>query len=167
MSTWLQQLDASQALAGSAIPIGEVLRLFGHAIGVGGVLSVLTWAAGRKFNGGNGDLVLSSASVVFLCLGMTAVMILVNDNLARAFAIGAAIALVRFRVKVAGKFLGVGLLYGVLTGMACGVGRTDVAWLVTGCFGLLLLGALAARRSGRPTSTDSTNRQTSGGKEAS
>ena len=68
-------------------------------------------------------MVLGSANVLFLCFGMTGIMILVNNNLARAFAIGAAIAVIRFRIKFDGKGLGSSLFFGVLVGMACGVGQ--------------------------------------------
>ncbi len=73
-------------------------------------------------------------------------MILVNDSLARAFAIGAAIALVRFRIKVAGKFLSAALFYGVLAGMACGVSRVDLAWLLTVVFCVSLFAVFQLRR---------------------
>lgn len=142
------------AFSGSAhrpgsLPFLQAASLCLNAILIGSMLSVITGWINHRFNGKSkaieNDALVAASSVVFLCVGMSVVMILVEDNLARAFAIGAAVALVRFRVKMAGKFLGIAMLYGVLTGMACGVGRTDIAWALAGVF-LGLLGALLAVR---------------------
>lgn len=83
------------------------------------------------------ELVMSSSNVLFLCFGMTGIMILVNNNLARAFAIGAAIAVIRFRVKFDDKGLGSTLFFGVLVGMACGVGQVQTALVITTTYGIL------------------------------
>jgi hypothetical protein len=71
--------------------------------------------------------ILNASNVLFLCFGMAGIMILVNNNLARAFAIGAAIALVRFKIKLDSYGLGVTLFFGVVVGMACGVGQGETA----------------------------------------
>lgn len=81
------------------------------------------------------ELLLGSANVLFLCFGMTGIMILVNNNLARAFAIGAAIAVVRFRIKFNSQ--GSMLFFGVLVGMACGVGQIETAVGITVAYGIL------------------------------
>ena len=83
------------------------------------------------------ELILGCSNVLFLCFGMTGIMILVNNNLARAFAIGAAIAVVRFRVKFDSHGFAKSLFFGVLVGMACGVGQLETAWLLTFAFVLL------------------------------
>jgi hypothetical protein len=83
------------------------------------------------------ELILGSANVLFLCFGMTGIMILVNNNLARAFAIGAAIAVVRFRIKFDSHGLGSTLFFGVLVGMACGVGQILTATVITAAYGIL------------------------------
>ncbi len=85
------------------------------------------------------ELILASANVLFLCFGMTGIMILVNNNLARAFAIGAAIAVVRFRIKFDSQGLGSTLFFGVLVGMACGVGQPLTALILTVAYGILQL----------------------------
>lgn len=85
------------------------------------------------------ELILGSANVLFLCFGMTGIMILVNNNLARAFAIGAAIAVVRFRIKFDSQGLASTLFFGVLVGMACGVGQLLTATIITGAYGVLQL----------------------------
>jgi hypothetical protein len=73
------------------------------------------------------ELILSAANVMFLCFGVTAVMILVNNDLARAFAIGAAIALVRFKIKMTDGS-SPGLFFAVVIGMACGVDQVPMGW---------------------------------------
>jgi hypothetical protein len=78
-----------------------------------------------------------SSNVLYLCVGMTSVMLLVNNNLARAFAIGAAIALVRFRIKVDSKNFGMCLFFGVVVGMACGVDQVPLAYALVGVFGMM------------------------------
>ena len=132
----------------------RMMQLLLHSIGAGTALMLITvWGSSRvaaRFQdpeehapGGPAEIVLSSANVLFLCFGMTGVMLLVNNNLARAFAIGAAIALVRFRIKVTSKTLSMALFYGVLTGMACGVDRVELAWGIAGVFGILQVLVLA------------------------
>jgi hypothetical protein len=83
------------------------------------------------------DLIMGSANVLFLCFGMTGIMILVANNLARAFAIGAAIAIVRFRIKFDSNGLGSTFLFGILVGMACGVGQILTAVGITFAYGML------------------------------
>lgn len=159
MNGILQELGARGATPIVEMPVRQAIVLFGNSVTLGLILMLLTWwvnahldatrpespASGAKPRSEDLDGVMSASNVLFMCLGMTAVMILVNNNLARAFAIGAAIALVRFRIKMEGKFLGTSLFYGVLVGMACGVDRVDVAWGVSGLFAALLLLVLALR----------------------
>jgi hypothetical protein len=76
-------------------------------------------------------LFLGSANLIFLCVGLTGFMLLLNNNLVRAFAIAAAIALVRFRVKLDQKSLNATLLFGILAGMACGLHEVMLAWALT------------------------------------
>jgi hypothetical protein len=148
MGGFMSYLSA-QAAQPAAHSLSDGFSLLIHASLVGIFLMLLTWwvssrlGEGRK-QGGR-DILITSSNVLLLCVGMAAVMILVADNLARAFAIGAAIALVRFRIKMAGRFIGIALFYGVLTGMACGVSRVDIAWEVALIFAVLLNGVLALR----------------------
>jgi hypothetical protein len=120
------------------------LLLLGHAVVLGIVIALLCRSVGRRL--GEADNVVGASGALFLCVGMAGVMILVADSLARAFAIGGAVALVRFRVKMAGRFQSFAFLYGVIAGMACGVGRIDVAWALTAIFGVLLEGVLRVRK---------------------
>lgn len=81
--------------------------------------------------------VLNASNVLFLCFGMSGIMILVNNNLARAFAIGAAIALVRFKIKLDSYGLGATLFFAVVVGMACGVGQVETAIAIAGAFSII------------------------------
>ncbi|MEQ1723911.1 MAG: hypothetical protein ABL930_12105 [Pseudobdellovibrio sp.] len=92
------------------------------------------------------ELILNSSNVLFLCFGMTGMMILVNNNLARAFAIGAAISVVRFRIKLDSQGLGATLFFGVLVGMACGVGQLETAAFITIAYGILQLVVVSIMR---------------------
>lgn len=83
------------------------------------------------------DCILNASNVLYMCLGMTGIMILVSDSIARAFAIGAAIAIVRFRIKVDSKSFGMCLFYGVLAGMACGVDHVQLAYIMAALFSAL------------------------------
>lgn len=80
------------------------------------------------------EIILASSNVLFLCFGMAGIMILVNNSLARAFAIAAAIAVVRFRIKFDSQIMAATLFFGVLAGMACGVGQIPIAAFMTFCF---------------------------------
>lgn len=71
--------------------------------------------------------ILNASNVLFLCFGMAGIMILVNNNLARAFAIGAAIALVRFKNCLIHTDLVLHFFLESWLGMACGVGQGETA----------------------------------------
>jgi hypothetical protein len=152
---------------GESINQTRMLVLMGHSLVLGLFLMIVTvWAQSRVFanakpapvapappvapvppgaeqgleaveNETLPEMLLSSANVLYLCFGMTAVMLLVANNIARAFAIGAAIALVRFRIKLNSKALSIALFYGVLTGMACGVDQLNIGYGIALTFGLL------------------------------
>lgn len=80
------------------------------------------------------QMFLGASNLLFLCVGLCGLMLLVNDNLARAFAIAAAIALVRFRIKLDQKSINASLLFAILAGMACGLDATGLAWMSTGIY---------------------------------
>lgn len=90
------------------------------------------------------DIIINSSNVLFICFGMTGMLLLVNNNIARAFAIAAAIALVRFKIKVDSKIMSMSLFYAVLTGMACGVGYSFIGYILVIFFGVLQFIVLSA-----------------------
>ncbi len=87
----------------------------------------------------NLEIFLGAANLLFLCVGLTGIMLLVNNNLARAFAIAAALALTRFRIKLDQKSVNASLLFAILIGMACGLGEQRLAWMSTGIYIVLFI----------------------------
>ena len=123
-----------------------ILFIFANSLAVGIILAFITYfsTALNIEKGSNAGLlrqklILGSANILFLCTGLTGLIILVNNNLARAFAIGAAMALVRFRSKLSQKSLGANFLFGIIAGIACGLNELTVAWVVTGMYFILQL----------------------------
>ena len=89
---------------------------------------------------------LGSSNLLFLCVGLTGIMLLVNNNLVRAFAIISAIALIRFRVNMNQKNLTSSLLFAVMAGMACGVKEIQLAWTFIGVYVILITSVWAISR---------------------
>lgn len=145
-------------------PMETVVALLGHSLVIGTLLMVLaTWIQLSSVGGKKKDAplspsdrfqsaVLQAANVLFVCFGVTGVMILVNNDLARAFAIAAAIAMIRFRVKM-NEGAAAALFFAVVIGMACGVGQLPIAWGVGLVFIViqsgLLLGLRLVKRESR------------------
>lgn len=131
-----------------------VLYYMGHSVLLGVILGLITFAKLsmlKKKRSVLGEpmseldqminLISDCSTIVFLCVGLSGVMILVNNNLARAFAVAAGIALVRMRINVNKEHSGTNLLFGVISGIACGLGELNVAWASTFIY-LLLQSAL-------------------------
>lgn len=127
----------------------ELFKLFLNSFVLGSVLAVFTfitiWSQfqmqeeGHKRDRLKLQTILGASNILFLCVGLTGVMILVANNLARALSIGATMALMRFRVKLGNKNLGSNLLFGIIVGVACGLQEIVVAWMVTGIYLFLQL----------------------------
>ena len=102
-----------------------------------------------------------SGNLLFLCVGLTGTMVLVNNNMVRAFAIGAAIALVRFRIKLDGKSANASLLFAILCGIACGLGGVSLAWTLLGAYVLLavIVGGVIRMLTGAPAPNEAPERQ--------
>src|SRR5918998_1202362 len=81
---------------------------------------------------------------ILLAVVAAALMIVVGDNAARAFGIFAAVSLVRFRTNIRDPKEVTVLLISLAIGLACGVGRWDLA-LVLALFSLLVLWLLEWR----------------------
>jgi hypothetical protein len=150
---------------GTQIPFEIVIFVLAHSMAVGFVQVMATyylskWLKNLKSMGGSGKttagnvqkLILGSANTLFLCVGLTGVMLLINNNLIRAFAIVAAIALVRFRVPLTQRSLNSSLLFGILAGMACGVQELTLAWTITGIYIVLMIGVYLVIRLVSPKS---------------
>lgn len=130
-----------QMRGNTQISLVEILFLFCHSVLLGTFLTIQSFMFAREVDqlgkekaGNLASYVLGASNILFLCVGLTGIMILVDNNLTRALSIGATLALTRFRVKLGQKNLGANLLFGIIIGVACGVGELKVAWLVTGIY---------------------------------
>lgn len=138
----------------ATVSIAASLQALGNSAALGVLLMILTVWVGALTGNVKGatsekplspsDLIAGSANVLFICFGMTGMLLLVNNNIARAFAIAAAIALVRFKIKVDSKVMSMSLFYAVLTGMACGVGHAFIGYVLVLFFGLLQFAVIIA-----------------------
>lgn len=84
---------------------------------------------------------------ILLAIVAAALMIVVGDNAARAFGIFAAVSLVRFRTNIRDPKEITVLLISLAVGLGSGVGRWDLALILTG-FSLLVLWILEYREIG-------------------
>jgi|SaaInlStandDraft_7_1057024.scaffolds.fasta_scaffold220734_2 hypothetical protein len=125
----------------------EHLYMVGNSFLIGIILSFITyWVYSHSLKKTSHDyyskrskLILGASNLLYLTLGLTFVMILVNNNLARAFSIGAAIALVRFRIKLGQKSSASHILFSIIAGMACGLNEVSLAWLLCAIYSLISL----------------------------
>ena len=101
----------------------------------------------------NLEIFLGASNLLFLCVGLTGIMLLVNNNLARAFAIAAALALTRFRIKLDQKSVNASLLFAILIGMACGLGEERLAWMSAGIYIVLFVILFIVVRLLKPRTT--------------
>ena len=120
--------------------------LLGHTFLIGAFLCLITYFSNRHLlkdpkeaSEEKINLILGTMNILYLCMGLSCVMILVNNNLARAFAIGAAIALVRFRIKLGKSSANSNILFSIVCGIACGLNELPLAWLSAGAYLLITL----------------------------
>ncbi len=85
-----------------------------------------------------------SQTQILLAIVAAALMIIVGDNAARAFGIFAAVSLVRFRTNIRDPKEITVLLISLALGLSCGVGRWDLALVLT-LFSLVVLWLLEWR----------------------
>ena len=141
------------------LDLWHVLVLFGHSILLGLALTGVTYLVVRQTEDDGDDedgplspkdrykLFLGASNILFMCVGLTGVMLLVGNNLARAFAIGAALALSRFRVKISKKSTGTHLMFGIIVGIACGLDQLAIAWICSIIYVVLQLALFFAFQS--------------------
>jgi hypothetical protein len=136
----------------------DVLVLFGNSIVLGLMLTWVTYLVVCQVEAEDEDeegpishcdkykLFLGASNILFMCVGLTGVMLLVGNNIARAFAIGAALALSRFRVKISKKSTGTHLMFGIIAGIACGLDQLAIAWVCSVIYVVLQLALYFAFR---------------------
>jgi hypothetical protein len=130
--------------------LAELISLLGSSVILGAILTALTLAVSlpilnaavlgvskEKINKKKFEQIVASMNILFICVGLTSIMILVNNNLARALAIGATLGLIRFRINLNSKLQGSNMLFGIIAGISCGLGEVALGWLVTGVYVVL------------------------------
>ncbi len=137
----LKALIASDNLVQAAsvhIPISDVLL---NTLGAGLVLAVSTYGldfilAKKSAENGSDPMarMISASNQLIMCVGVGGMMLLIEQNIVRAVVLFAALALVRFRVRVSEKSLSASFFFSVIAGMACGMGEMRLAWIFTGVF---------------------------------
>lgn len=123
---------AVPTMPGAGVPGMQLLYAFGAATMLGCLLAVsYRIAAGPGYSK---DI---ARSQIMLAALMAMVMLVVGDNLGRAFGAVGILSVVRFRIKMRNAAEAMTLLGAVITGMAAGVGMFRVA--VVGGFLLAIL----------------------------
>ena len=134
----------SESLQNSPISmsLADIGILFFHSMLAGLLLAASTYYVTNKLGlnqtDKENDSLIGAFNILFLCVGLTGVMILVNNNLIRVFAIVAAIALIRFRVSLSNKGVGASLLFGVMVGMSMGLSELVLGWSIVFVYFVLL-----------------------------
>ncbi len=127
----------------------EILLAMSHSVGTGVVVAFATYFASKKLynlytseeqaSGPDVEMVFGAANLLFLSVGLTGLMLLISNNVVRAFGIIAAIAIVRFRIKLDQKSLNSSLAFAILGGLACGAAEFSLAWSLVGVYIFLLV----------------------------
>ena len=79
-------------------------------------------------------------TLIILCMLISVVMVVIGDNIARAFSLVGALSIIRFRTAIQDpRDIGF-VCYALVVGMAIGVGNPSVAILTTFLIGIIILG---------------------------
>lgn len=81
----------------------------------------------------------SASNLLIICVGVSGMILLIQQSLVRAVVLFAAIAVVRFRVRVSEKSLGAAFFFAVIAGMSSGLGEFNLTWIFTGIFVVITL----------------------------
>jgi len=87
---------------------------------------------------------------ILLCLGGALIWVIVGNNLARAFGLGGALSLIRFRTPVPNPKDTTVVFFSIIIGMAAGLGQYATALIGTGVFGLVMVLLWALNIGRRP-----------------
>ena len=139
--TGLGPLLKNTDVTAGAIPFKVAANVMAHSITLGFILVAVTFVYSKALENLSEEnseklgpkksglqAFIGSCNLLFLSVGLTGIMILINDNLVRAFSIVAALALIRFRIKVDHKKVTTPILFAMLSGMACGAQEISLAW---------------------------------------
>jgi hypothetical protein len=104
---------------GSPLSVEEVVKRLGMSFAFG-CLAVITYRFSVGATRGRGDSI--PATLVLLSVLIALVTAVINDNVARAFSLVGALAIVRFRTVVEDTRDTAFVIYAVVVGMAAGLG---------------------------------------------
>jgi hypothetical protein len=111
---WLTKIVAD----GSTIPLEEMAKRMGAAFAFG-CMAAITYRATVRGKGATGTFM---PTLVLLSVLIALVTIVINDDLARAFSLVGALAIVRFRTVVEDTRDTAFVMYAVAVGMSAGLG---------------------------------------------
>jgi MFS superfamily sulfate permease-like transporter len=125
---------AGNSPPGSHSMLGTVIALVMAAV-LGGLLALIyDWTyTGKRLNRAQ-----FSYTLVLLCLGGALVWLIVADNLARAFGLAGALALIRYRTRMRDPKDTTMVFFAMVVGMACGLHQYFNAVFGTFFIGLVL-----------------------------
>lgn len=130
-----------QTNAAGVLPNIEIVSVIAHTVAAGVVIGsfayVLDYVLSKKSNNTEQDPVqrlINACNLLLVCVGVGGMMLLIEQSLIRAVVLFAAIAVVRFRVRVSEKSLGSSFFFAVIAGMAGGLGEFNLTWLFTSLF---------------------------------
>src|SRR3954447_5689558 len=117
--------DASSAASGSTTWAYDALSIFGRLLLAVGLSSILAFRSRQNVPLFKRSLFVSQTQIL-LAVVAAALMMIVGDNTARAFALFAAVSLVRFRTNIRDPKEITVLLISLALGLAAGVGRWEL-----------------------------------------
>jgi uncharacterized membrane protein YhiD involved in acid resistance len=134
MAEWLNEL-ARPGYGGEGLPLGIVIT--GLLIAL--VLSYLIALVYKHVNREREELYVMMHTLVLLAVTIAAAMMIIGNNLARAFGLVGAVSIIRFRTAVKNSKDMAFVFLAIVIGMACGLGFRLLALVFTVFVGLLLL----------------------------
>jgi uncharacterized membrane protein YhiD involved in acid resistance len=133
---FFQQSHAADAANGQVLSNLEILVRLTMASFMGLIIgSLYRWTFTGKPKSFRPSMVHTQ---VLLCLGGALIWVIVGNNLARAFGLGGALSLIRFRTPVRDPKDTVVVFFSIIIGMACGLGQYSTALIGTGVLGIIL-----------------------------
>lgn len=135
-------LELDQALSFS-LTAGGAARNLSIALGCGALVAgFYAWAAPRQGNGRS-----FTGALVILTMITTVVIMVIGNNLARAFGLVGAMSIIRFRTAVKDVRDIAFIFFSLAVGMAAGVGQPGIALVATLFIGLIAV-AVSRLQSG-------------------
>lgn len=123
----------------------DVLAGFANAFVLGFLLMLATQFFLRKWDDKDRltrrrvrALLIAGSSQIFYCVGITALLFLVEKSLVRALIMIAIFTLFRFRVQVTFETFTSSLLFSLVIGLSCGSLKLMLAWVIFGVYILIL-----------------------------